>query len=235
MKRMIFFVAALFIAAFANAQTDIDFGSMFTIENGEDGKPQPIDLNDPSMVKEGIIFIGDTRTPDKIEDGKYKGMRVSRSRRHFTVDGNVRQYQNAMAFRRAPSGASKDHKVDVTLVPRSCLLQLKPTASGKLTFCAQTNKPEGNNLYVAVRNGATFKNIAILTFKKDEAITGKKDAPYQPQSCDYQYADGDELWIYSDGSINLYGLLFTGAIDKAFTGSDPLEVNKAVRRAQKNQ
>lgn len=233
MKRMIFFVAALFIAAFANAQTDIDFGSMFTIENGEDGKPKPIDLNDPSMVKDGIIFIGDTRTPDKIEDGKYKGMRVSKSRRHFTVDGKVRQYQAAMAFRRAPSGTSKDHKVDVTLVPRSCLLQMKPTASGKLTFCAQTNKPEGNNLYVAVRNGATFKNIATLTFKKDDAITGKKDAPYQPQSCDYQYADGDELWIYSDGGINLYGLQFTGALDKAFTGSDPLEVNKAVRRAQK--
>ena len=233
MKRMIFFVAALFVAAFANAQTDIDFGSMFTIENGEDGRPKPIDLNDPSMVMDGIIFIGDTRTPDKIEDGKYKGMRVSKSRRHFTVDGAVRQYQNALAFRRAPQGAMKDHKMDLTLVPRSCMLQLKPTAGGKLTLMAQTNKPEGNNVYVAVRNGAIFKNIATLAFKKDDAITGKKDAPYQPQSCDYTYADGDELWIYSDGSINLYGILFSGTIDKAFAGSDPLEVNKAVRRAQK--
>lgn len=232
MKRMIFFVAALFIAAFANAQTEIDFGSMFTIENGEDGKPKSIELNTPSTVKEGIIFIGDTRPEEKIEDGKYKGMRVNKSRRHFTVNGKVRQYQVALQFRRAPQGVSKDHVVDVTLVPRSCMLQLKPTASGKLTFMAQTNKPE-NNLYVAVRNGATFKNIATLTFKKDEAITGKKDAPYQPQSCDYQYADGDELWIYSDGGVSLYGLSFTGAIDKAFTGSDPVEVNKAVRRAQK--
>lgn len=235
MKRMIFFVAALFFAAFTNAQTDIDFGSLFTIENGEDGKPKPIDLNDPSTVKDGIIFIGDTRTPDKIEDGKYKGMRVSKSRRHFTVDGKVRQYQNALAFRRAPAGAMKDHKMDLTLVPRSCMLQLKPTTDGKLTFCAQTNKPEGNNLYVAVRNGATFKNIATLAFKKDDAVTGKKDAPYEPQSYDYKYADGDELWVYSDGGINLYGLQFTGALDKAFTGSDPMEVNKAVRRAQKNQ
>lgn len=233
MKRMIFFVAALFAVVVANAQTDIDFGTMFTIENGEDGKPMPIDLNDPSMVKDGIIFIGDTRTPDKIEDGKYKGMRVSRSKRFFTVDGANRQYQNALQFRRAPSGASKDHKVDVTLVPRSCLLQVKPTDSGKLTFMAQTGKPEGNNVYVAVRNGATFKNIATLAFKKDDAITGKKDAPYQSQSIDYKYADGDELWIYSDGSINLYGILFSGTIDKAFAGSDPLEVNKAVRRAQK--
>lgn len=235
MKRMIFFVAALFAVVVANAQTDIDFGSIFTIENGEDGKPKPIDLNDPSMVKDGIVFIGDTRTPDKIEDGKYKGMRISKSRRHFTVDGKVRQYLNALAFRRAPQGAMKDHKMDLTLVPRSCMLQLKPTADGKLTFCAQTNKPEGNNLYVAVRNGVTFKNIATLSFKKDDAITGKKDAPYEPQSCDYKYTEGDELWIYSDGGINLFGLQFTGTLDKTFAGSDPLEVNKAVRRAQKNQ
>jgi len=233
MKRMLFFVAAVFAAMFVNAQTDIDMGKLFTIENGEDVRPTPIELNAPSTAKDGIIFVGDTRPAEKIEEGKYKGMRVTRTRRHFTVDGTVRQYQNALAFRRAPAGATKDHKVDVTLVPRSCMLQLKPSASGKLTFCAQTNKPDGNNLYVAVRNGATFKTIATLGFKKDEAITGKKDAPYQPQSCDYQYADGDELWIYSDGGINLFGIIFTGALDNTFAGSDPIEVNKAVRRAQK--
>ena len=233
MKRIIFLAATLFAVVFANAQTDIDFGSMFTIKTGDDGKPQPIELNAPSTAKEGIILIGDTRTADKITDGKYKGMRVSKSRRHFTVNGKVRQYQASMGFRRPPQGATKDHVVDVTLVPRSCMVQMKPTSDGKLTFCAQTNKPEGNNLYVAVRNGSTFKNIATLSFKKDEAIEGKKDSPYQPQSCDYKYTDGDELWIYSDGSINLYGILFTGSYDKAFAGSDPIEVNKAVRKAQK--
>lgn len=233
MKRMIFFVAVLFATALASAQVDIDMAKLFTIENGDDGKPKPIDLNAPSLVKEGVVFVGDTRTPDKIEDGKYKGMRVQKSRRHFTVGGSVRQYQNALAFRRAPQGATKDHKVDVALVPRSCMLQLKPVSDGKLTFCGQTNKPEGNNLYVAVRNGATFKNIATLHFTKDEAVTGKKDAPYQPQGCDYKYADGDELWIYSDGGINLFGVIFTGNIDNSFSGSDPIEVNKAVRRANK--
>lgn len=233
MKKTIILVVALFATIFANAQTDIDLSSVFTIENGEDGKPKPIDLNEPSTVKDGIVFIGDTRPAEKIEDGKYKGMRVQKQRRHFTIDGKVRQYQNALAFRRAPAGAMKDHKMDLTLVPRSCMVQLKPTSDGMLTFCGQTNKPEGNNIYVAVRNGATFKNIATLNFKKDDAITGKKDSPYQPQTCDYKYADGDELWIYSDGSINLFGILFTGTIDKAFTGSNPIEVNKAVRRAQK--
>ncbi len=235
MKKMLFLAVALMMATFVNAQTDIDMGQLFTLQNGDDGKPQPIDLNDPITVKDGVVFIGDTRTPDKITDGKYKGMRVSKSRRHFTVDGKIRQYQIALNFRRAPQGVKKDQQMDITLVPRSCMVQLKPTAGGKLTLMAQTNKPEGQHVYVAVRNGATFKNITTLAFKKDEAITGKKDAPYQPQSVDYQYADGDELWIYSDGSMNLFGIAFTGTFDKTFAGSDPIEVNKAVRKAQKNQ
>lgn len=234
MKRKLFLLAALFVAAIANAQTDIDMSKLFTLEKGDDGKPKSLELNDPSTVKEGVVFIGDTRAPENIQDGKYRGMRVSQSRRHFSIDGAVRQYQNALAFRRAPQAATKDHKVDPTFVPRSCMVQIKPTSDGKLTFCAQTNKPEGNNLYVAVRNGVTYKNIAILNFVKDEAVTGRKDAPYTPQSCDYQFTEGDEIWIYSDGGVNLFGILFSGTIDTAFAGSDPVEVNKAVRKAQKN-
>lgn len=232
MKRRIITLAALFVAIIANAQTDIDMGKLFTFEKGDNGKAQPVELNEPSTVKEGVVFVGDTRAPEKIQDNKYKGMRVTQTRRYFTVDGAARQYQAALAFKRAPQAATKDHKVDPTFVPRSCMLQLKPTSNGTLTLCGQTNKPE-NNIYVAVRNGATFKNIAILKFAKDEAVTGKKDAPYQPQSCDYQYNDGDELWIYSDGAISLYGILFSGSVDASFTGSNPMEVYKAVRKAQK--
>ena len=234
MKRKLFLLAALFVAAIANDQTDIDMSKLFTLEKGDDGKPKSLELNDPSVVKEGIVFIGDTRAPENIQDGKYRGMRVSQSRRHFSIDGTVRQYQTALAFRRAPQAATKDHKVDPTFVPRSCMVQIKPTSDGKLTFSAQTNKPEGNNLYVAVRNGISYKNIAILNFVKDEAVTGRKDAPYIPQSCDYQFTEGDEIWIYSDGGVNLFGILFSGTIDTAFAGSDPVEVNKAVRKAQKN-
>lgn len=233
MRRMLFMVAALFIAAVVNAQTDIDMGKLFTFENGDDGKPKPVEINAPSTVKDGVVFIGDTRPADKIEEGKYRGMRATKSRRHFTIDGTIRQYQASMAFRRAPQGASKDHKVDVTLVPRSCMIQLRPTSDGTLTICGQTNKPEGNNIYVAVRNGVSFKNIATLKYTKDDNIKGNKATPYQPQNCEYKFAEGDELWIYSDGSVNLYGILFTGAIDSSFAGSDPNEVNKAVRKAQK--
>lgn len=233
MKKMTLFLAAFFAALCVNAQTDIDMSNLFTIQNGDDGKPQPIELNDPCTAKDGIIFIGDTRPAEKIQEGKYKGMRVTKSRRHFTVDGAVRQYQTSLAFRRTPQGISKDHVVDVTLVPRSCMIQVKPTSDGKLTLCGQTNKVEGNNIYVAVRNGNDFKNIATLKFVKDEEVKGNKATPYQPQSVDYKYADGDELWIYSDGAVNLYGFIFSGNIDKSFTGSEPLAVAKAVNKARK--
>ncbi|MBO5592421.1 MAG: hypothetical protein J5913_05610 [Prevotella sp.] len=233
MRKQIMIIAALFVAAVANAQFTVDMGKLFTIQNGDNGKPQPVELNEASTARNGVVFIGDTRPAEKIQDGKYRGMRVSKSRRFFMVDGKGVQYQCALAFRRAPQGVKKDQVVDVTLVPRSCMIQIKPMSDGKLTFYAQTNKVEGNNLYVAVRNGATFKNLATLNFKKDDAVTGKKDAPYQPQSCDYQYADGDELWVYSDGAVNLYALSFSGTVDATFSGSNPLEVYKAVRKAQK--
>ncbi len=235
MKKILFFAIALLASLSVNAQVDFDFGKVFTIENGADGRPQPIEVVAPSTAKDGIILVGDTRSADKITDGKYRGMRINKSRRHFNIDGKVRQYTASLSFRRAPQGATKDHKVDVTYVPRSCMVQMKPLSDGKLTLCAQTNKEEGNNVYIAVRNGDTFKNIATLAFKKNEAVTGRKDAPFKPQSLDYTFTDGDEIWIYTDGSINLFGLLFTGKADKAFAGSNPVEVSKDVRRAQKNQ
>ena len=234
MKKSFFLLAALMMTAFANAQTSIEMGKLFTFENGENGKPKPIDLNDPSTVKGGVVFIGDTRPAEKIQEGKCRGMRVTKSRRHFTVDGKVCQYQAALAFRRAPQGASVDHQIDVNRVPRSCMVQLKPTAGGKLTFAAQTNKPDGNNLYVAVLNGTTFTPLATLNFVKSEK-TGKKDNPFETQSCDYNYTAGDELWIYSDGGINLYAISFSGTIDDSFTGTEPVATAKKVSKAQKNK
>lgn len=234
MRKTFFLLAALMMTAFANAQTDIDMGKLFTFENGDNGKPKPVELNEPSTVKDGIVFIGDTRPAEKIQEGKYKGMRVTKSRRHFVVDGKVCQYQAALAFRRAPQGVSVDHQIDVNRVPRSCMVQIKPTASGKLTFAAQTNKEEGKNLYVAVLNGTSFRPLATLSFVKSEK-TGKKDNPFETQSCDYTYTAGDELWIYSDGAVNLYAIHFGGTIDNSFTGTEPVATAKKVSKAQKNK
>ena len=94
-------------------------------------------------------------------------------------------------------------------------------------------KEEVKHIYVGVRNGATFKNLGTLEYVKDAAVTGKKDAPYAVQTMDYNYTDGDELWIYSDGSVNLFAIQFDGKIDSNFAGSEPMAVVKAVKKARK--
>lgn len=227
MKKVFLFLAAFLMTSVIEAQTEINIGKMFDVQD------EPVDLNDAMTVKNGAVFIGDTRSADKITDGKYRGMRVAKLRRYFKGEGSPVQYQNALSFRRPPQGATKDHKVDVNLVPRSCMIQLKPTSSGKLTICAQTNKPEGNNMYIAVVNGNSFKHLSTLNYRKDDAITGKKDAPFAAKSVNYQYTDGDELWIYSDGSLNLFNIQFSGQFDKNFKGNNPVSLAKAVSRAQK--
>ena len=193
---------------------------------------EPIDINAPMTVKSGVAFIGDTRTPDKITDGQMKGMQVKKSKRYFKQGVMNVQYGSYLNFRGAASGIKKDNVIDVNAVPRSRMLQLKPTSSGKLIVFAQGGKEEVKHLYIGVRNGATFKNLATLEYVKDATVTGKKDAPLAVQVVDYTYADGDELWIYTEGSVNLYGLQFTGKLDTAFAGSEPMAVVKAVKKAR---
>ncbi len=228
MKRSMMMIAVLLMAVVAYAQVEVNMEPLFHVTE------KYIDLNEPSTVKDGVVFVGDTRTPDKIIDGKYKGMRVQKQSRFYRVGGQVVKYSNSLLFRRAPQGATKDHRVDVTLVPRSCMLQMRPVTGGRLSFCGITNKPEGNHIYVAVVNGSSFRVIASVPFTKgDEEYARKRNQPAEVKTCDYEYADGDELWIYSDGGINLHAFTFSGKIDKGFTGSDPIEFSKAMRRAQK--
>lgn len=224
MKKYLILLAALFAAVIANAQTDVDMEKLFGVQD------KFIELNEPMTIKEGIIFIGDTRDAQNIQDGKYQGMRVQKQRRHFKIDGKVRQYVNSLMFRRAPRGSMKDHVMQLNRVPRSCMVQIKPLGNGKLTFCGQTSKDEAH-LYVAVRNGVDYKVMATLPYAKTEK-TGKKDDPYTTVSCDYEWAEGDELWIFADTNINLFGFTFSGKIDAGFLGSDPVSVEKAVRKAQ---
>lgn len=219
---------ALFSATIATAQVEVNMEKVFTVED------KYIDLNDAQTVKDGVVFIGDTRPTDKIQEGKYRGMRVQKQRRFYKVDGKAVQYGHSLSFRRAPQGATKDHQVDPTLVPRSCMLQLKPASDGKLTFCALTNKPEGNNIYVAVVNSSTFRPLTTLKVTKvDGDVSRKKASPANTMSCDYTYTAGDELWIYSDGAVSLHALSFSGLIDKNFTGTDPIAAAKKIAKAQK--
>lgn len=227
MKKLIILTAAVFSAVFANAQVEVNMEKLFTIAD------KYVDINEASTVKDGVVFIGDTRPSDKIKDGKYRGMRVQQQRRFFSVGGKTVQYSQALSFRRMPQGVARDHQVDTQLVPRSCMLQLKPLSDGKLSFCALTNKPEGNNIYVAVVNGTSFRPLATIAVVKPEGdVSRKKASPAPAVSCDYTYTAGDELWIYSDGSVNLNALLFSGLIDKNFTGTDPMSISKKAQKVK---
>lgn len=225
MKRKLLFWAALTVATLSWGQTEVNMEQLFNVQD------KFIDLNDPLTLKQGIAFIGDTRAPENIQEGKYQGMRVQKQRRNFMVNGKNMQFCNALMFRRAPRGSMKNHVMQIESVPRSCMMQLKPVESGKLTFCAQSSK-EVANLYVSVRNGDSFKNVAVLPVNKTEK-TGRKDDPWSPVVCDYTYTEGDELWIYADTSVNLFAFGFSGKYDTSFEGSEPNATAKAISRAQR--
>jgi len=220
-------LAALLIAATASAQSEVNIEKLWGIPE------EPVDINAPMTVKEGIAFIGDTRPAEKIVDGQYKGMQVKKQKRYFKQGAMTVQYGTQLNFRGAASGIKKDNVVDVNAVPRSRMVQVKPLSSGTLVVFAMGSKEESKNLYIGVRNGASFKNLAALPYIKDAAVTGKKDAPLAVQTVDYTYAEGDELWIYTEGGVNLFNVQFTGQLDGSFTGSEPMAVVKAVKKARK--
>jgi len=227
MKKQILMMAALLVAMVANAQSEVNVEKLWGIPE------EPVDINEPMTVKSGVAFIGDTRPAEKITDGKMKGMQVKKNKRYFKQGAMNVQYATQLNFRGAASGIKKDNVVDVNAVPRSRMVQVKPTSSGTLIVFAAGTKEETKNLYIGVRNGATFKNLAALPYIKDANVTGKKDAPLAVQTVDYTYADGDELWIYTEGGVNLFAIQFTGTFDPAFAGSEPMAVVKAVKKARK--
>lgn len=226
MKKSFMLLAAICFSAIAHAQVDIDMAKVFNVSE------TPIELNEAvAKVADGVVFIGDTRPADKIQDGKYKGMRAMKMRRSFAIDGTTRQFNNALAFRRAPQGSTKEHQVDVTMVPRSCMMQMKPTSGGTFQFEVNTSKEEAK-LYVAVLNGTKWKNLATLSYKKEDK-KGNKTEPLTPLTLEYKYQAGDEIWIYSNGSAYLLGMQFSGNLDTSFKGTDALAAYKAIRRANK--
>ena len=227
MKKQFLLLAAMLMSFAASAQNEVNIEKLWGVPE------EPVEINDPMTVKQGIAFIGDTRTPDKITDGKMKGMQVKKQKRFFKQGAMNVQFASYLSFRGLPSGVKVDGVFADNAVPRSRMIQVKPLASGKLFFFAYGTKEEVKHIYVGVRNGATFKNLGTLEYVKDAAVTGKKDAPYAVQTMDYNYTDGDELWIYSDGSVNLFAIQFDGKIDSNFAGSEPMAVVKAVKKARK--
>lgn len=226
LKKSFLLTAAICFSAISNAQVDVDMSKVFNVTD------TPVEINEAvGKVADGVVFVGDTRPADKIQDGKYRGMRAVKMRRTYTVDGAPRQFNNALSFKRAPQGATKERVVDITRIPRSCMMQVKPTSDGTFTFEVFTGKEQAK-LYVGVLNGSSWKSLGELTYT-NEGKKGTKAEPLTPLTLDYKYQSGDEVWIYSDGTAHLLGMQFSGNFDTTFQGTDTAEAYKKVARANK--
>lgn len=82
MKKMILMAVAAMMAMSVNAQVTVDMSQCFEVPE------KATDLNDAATVKDGVVFVGDTRPAEKIQDGKYKGMRIQKQGRYYS-DGGI--------------------------------------------------------------------------------------------------------------------------------------------------
>lgn len=205
------------------------------------------DMNDAMKVLDGgIVINGDTREPatvpgesSSVPAKKPQGMRIEAKKRTFVIDGKAQQFLACLSTRGAAAAIKDGGVVKPDNCPRSRMMQLKPLSDGKFTFAISgtTKDNDGNRLeecklYVGVRNGVTYRNLAVLDWKQNGA-KGSKASPLPTVTCDYTYTPGDEIYIYGATNVNIFAIAFTGKLDTKFQGNDPVAVNKAVRKARK--
>lgn len=204
------------------------------------------DLNDAMKVLPGgIIINGDTREPARVAE-KPQGMRIEAKKRVFSplpltggAGGGSVSFTSCLSTHGAAAAIKEGGEVKQDNCPRSRMMQVKPLTDGRFTFAisGSTKDASGNRLdecklYVGVRNGNSYRNHAILDWKQGDA-KGTKSSPLPTVTCDYTFTAGDEIYIYADNNVNIFAITFTGKIDPQFQGSDPVAVNKAVRKARK--
>ena len=233
MKRTILSLATALMALAANAQ-------VFVAQDNFKQPERADDFNDAALVmKGGVVANGDTRARENIKDGKYQGMRVEAKKRAFNIGGKTQIFTCCLSTKGPAAAIKEGGVVKADNCPRSRMLQMKPLSSGTLEFAisGSTKDTQGNRLnecklYVGVRNGSTFRNLAVLDWKQGDA-KGTKSSPLPTVSCKYTYTEGDEIYIYGDNNVNIFAIDFSGKLDASFQGSDPVAVNKAVRKARK--
>lgn len=197
------------------------------------------ELNDAMKVLPGgVVVNGDTRDAARVAE-KPQGMRIEAKKRAYVIDGKTQLFTSCLSTRGSAAAIKEGGKVGLDNCPRSRMLQLKPLSDGTFTFAiagstkdAQGNRLEECQIYIGVRNGVNFRNLAVLNWKQD-GTKGTKSNPYPVVSQEYKYTEGDEIYVYADSNINIFAIAFNGKLDESFQGNDPVEVNKAVRKARK--
>jgi len=236
MKKILLSTIALFALAAVNIHAQ---SLIFQADKSLPVPEKTADLNDATKVLPGgIVINGDTREAAKVAE-KPQGMRIEAKKRAFVIGGKTQLFSSCLSTRGAAAAIKEGGEVKPDNCPRSRMMQVKPLSDGKFTFAisgsmkdASGNRLDECTLYVGVRNGNSYRNLAILDWKQGDA-KGTKSSPLPTVTCDYTFTAGDEIYIYAATNINIFAITFTGKLDPLFQGNDPVTVNKAVRKARK--
>lgn len=236
MKKILLSTIALFTLAAVNIHAQ---SIIFQADKSLPVPEKTADLNDAMKVLPGgIVINGDTREPVRVAE-KPQGMRIEAKKRAFVIGGKTQLFTSCLSTHGAAAAIKEGGEVKPDNCPRSRMMQVKPLSDGMFTFAisgsskdASGNRIEECKLYVGVRNGDTYRNLAILDWKQGNA-KGTKSSPLPTVSLDYAHTAGDEIYIYADNNVNIFAIAFTGKTDTQFQGNDPVAVNKAVRKARK--
>lgn len=235
MKKIILSTLILLATGYANIYAQI----IFQADKSFPVPEKTTDLNDAmKILPGGIVINGDTREAAKVAE-KPQGVRIEAKKRTFVIDGKTQLFTSCLSTRGAAAAIKEGGEVKPDNCPRSRMMQVKPLSDGKFTFAisgsskdSAGNRIEECKLYVGVRNGDTYRNLAILNWKQGDA-KGTKSSPLPTVAYDYTFTAGDEIYVYSDNNVNIFAIAFTGKLDTQFQGNDPVAVNKAIRKARK--
>lgn len=223
MKKQVILFAALFAAVVANAQTTI------TVDEALGTPSETKTMNDPLYkgVK-GMAFIGDARSNK--EEGKEAGLTQEKATKYFKVAGKTIETKAGVNFQKAPSGLNKKGEIQKHKVPYNRAVELKPTSDGKLYAMVWSKKPQGR-LFFGVANNGLYELKGLKMWEKGSA-TGSKDNPFEAVALDYEYKEGDVVFLFSSGTMYLNGVHYTGTTDATFEGGMPKELVNSKKMAK---
>ena len=215
--------AAFLTAAVASAQTTA------TVDKAL-GTPSETKTMIEPLYKgaNGLAFIGDARSSK--EEGKEAGLTHEKATKYFKADGKTIKAEAAVNFQKCPSGIQKNKEVLSTKAPYNRAVEFKPASDGKLYAMVWSKKPQGR-LFYGVANNGIYELKGFKMWEKG-STAGSESNPYEAVELDYEYKEGDVLFLFSTGAMYLSGVYYTGSADAAFEGGMPKELVNSKKMAK---
>ena len=227
MKKQLILGLALLAAIAGKAQTTV------TVDKAL-GTPNEVTqlTEDTYKGADGLAFISDARS----EKGEgFGGLLHEPAKKFFKVDGKVVETKSGVNFQKCPSTLNKKGEVQKYKAPYNRAVLVKPTSDGKLYAMVWGKKPQGR-LFLGVANNGLYELKGFTAWDKGSA-NGSKDNPFEALAVDYQYKEGDVLFLFSTGQLVLNGIYYTGTTDAAFEGGNPKQCvdSKKMAKAAKQR